>query len=163
MNYAASWSCDYQTENTQNKFCWSSYIFAPIQKFWSNVGFLYISLPGISIALCLAYKASMSSIYWPYHASFYFVGDGNCCLEPFWITICYFWSYCFQKCFDNIHNGCISELPARYIFSLELMNFKYLVNLLAISTCGCSIMLILKASINKKKINVLFLNPIGIV
>jgi hypothetical protein len=32
------------------------------------------------------------------------------------------------------------------------MNFKYLVNLLAISTCGCSIMLILKASINKKKL-----------
>jgi hypothetical protein len=45
-------------------------------------------------------------------------GNGHYCLEPFWLTFFYISSRGFQKCIDNLHNGCFPELPSRYNFTL---------------------------------------------
>ena len=133
MPYEATWSFDQQEEDVQNKFCWSSYIFASLQKFWSNVGLFHISFPGMGFIIELIH---VMFIYLPYHVFFFLLGHGNYCMEPFWITFCYIRASCFQKCYDNIHNSCISKLPSRYRCNFSLRNFK---NLRTLRSCFISI------------------------
>ena len=133
MQCAAARSFDEQTEDVQNKFCWSSYIFASLQKFWSNVGLFHISFPGMDLII----NWKMSCFFICYIMCFFFLlGHGNYCMGPFWITFCYIRASCFQKCYDNIHNSCISKLPSRYRCNFSLRNFK---NLGTLRSCFISI------------------------
>lgn len=111
--FTETWSNSYETMGSKNKFCWSSNFFAPIPKFWSHVGLLHIGFPGKWWPLFWN-KILYNILYLTCNVFSSPAGNGNYCLEPFWSTFFYISSRCFQKCNDNLHNGCFPELPSRY-------------------------------------------------
>lgn len=45
---------------------------------------------------------------------FWFLGYGYCCMEFFWISDCFLWCGCLQKCFKHLHHLCFPQFITRY-------------------------------------------------